>query len=202
VEERHLRPVLQQFLGRRVLELACGTGRWSAWLVEKGVRCFAGVDFSRAMLARANRKALLRGRLVLADCHDLPFRNGAFDVVLCSFALGHFQNVQRVAREVARVTVSTGDVIVTDLHPRAYEQGWRTAFRDDLGPVEIATYRRPFDEQLAAWRLAGYRCHHSIAAWLDEREMPIFTQAGKAHIFEEVRHVPAIQILHFKQHST
>jgi len=154
------------------------------------------------MLEAANTKSLLRGRLANADCRDLPFGNAVFDLVLCSFAVGHIRDVQRVAREVARVTLASADVYVSDLHPCAYEQGWKTAFRDKDGPAEIATWPRSLDEQVAAWSSAGFRCAQSIAAWLDQWELPILARAGKAHRFEEVRHVPAIQILHFKPVTT
>jgi hypothetical protein len=33
---------------------------------------------------------------------------------------------------------------------------------------------------------------------LEEWEFPILARAGKAHRFEEVRHVPAIQVFHFQ----
>jgi ubiquinone/menaquinone biosynthesis C-methylase UbiE len=150
------------------------------------------------MLTAANGKPDLRGRLALADCCDLPFRTGVFSLVLCSFALAHIRNLERVVQEVARVTSASADVYVSDLHPCAYEHGWKTAFRDQDGPAEIDTWPRSLDQQLAAWSAGGFRCAQSISAWLDQWEMSILAQAGKAHRFEEVRHVPAIQILHFK----
>jgi len=198
LEERHLQPLLPRLSGERVLDLASGTGRWSARLLAQGAGSVVGVDFSRAMLAAANRKPNLRGRLAVADCCDLPFRNGAFDLVLCTFALGHIRDVQRVAHEVARVTVQSADVYVSDLHPCAHAQGWKTAFRDQQGPVEIASWPRSLAEQLAVWVSAGFHCAQSIAGRLEEWELPILARAGKAHRIEEVRNVPAIQIFHFK----
>lgn len=198
LEERYLQPLLPPLAGKRVLDLACGTGRWSSRLLARGAGAVVGVDVSPAMLAVANRKPDLKGRLAVADCCDLPFRDGVFDLVLYSFALGHIQDVRRVAREVARVTTENADVYVSDLHPSAHAQGWKTAFRDRRGPVEIATWPQSLEEQLALWGSAGFHCVQAIAARLGEWEMPILARAGKAHRFEEVRRVPAVQILHFK----
>jgi len=198
LEERLLQPLLPELAGKVVLDLACGTGRWSSRLLLQGARTVVGVDFSPAMAAAGNMKPDLKGRLALGDCCALPFRNGTFDLVIHSFALGHIQDVERVAREVARITVVNGDVYVSDLHPYARAQGWKTGFRDRHGPVEITTWPRPLEEQVDFWGAAGFRCVRSISARLEELEMPILARAGKAHRFEEVSRVPAIQILHFK----
>lgn len=198
LEERQLRPLVGALEGRRVLDLACGTGRWATWLLEQGARSVIGVDLSPAMLAAASQKVLLRGRLVIADGYSLPFPPQSFDLVICSFALAHVRDLARLAGEVVRVTTPGTDLYVTDLHPAAHAQGWKTAFRDRLGPVEIATWPRSLHVQLAAWGLAGFRCVEGISAALDEYELPILARAGKSDRFDQIRRVPAIQIMHFK----
>ena len=51
LEERQLKLMIPPLEGKRVLDLACGTGRWLAWLMKGGARTGVGVDFSPAMLA-------------------------------------------------------------------------------------------------------------------------------------------------------
>lgn len=41
--------------------------------------------------------------LVIADAHTLPFRDGSFDVAICSHCLEHCQDPELVATEIARV---------------------------------------------------------------------------------------------------
>src|SRR5689334_12602922 len=68
--------------GRRLLDVACGTGKSTLPLVRRGYRACA-CDLSPAMVAVARRR--LRGagvRPVVADMRALPWRS-AFDLVTC-----------------------------------------------------------------------------------------------------------------------
>jgi malonyl-CoA O-methyltransferase len=185
--------------GKRVLDLACGTGRWLAWLMTAGASWGVGIDFSPAMLAAAKKKSAVSRRLMQADCRAIPIANAAFDLVVCSFAVGHIPDLRSVAYEVARVAAAGADVFVSDLHPRAYEQGWQSGFRDRHGVAEIATWPRSSQDSLAPWFSAGFHCAHSLECRFGEAERSIFARAGKAHLFEDVRHIPAILILHFQR---
>jgi malonyl-CoA O-methyltransferase len=193
--------MLPQLEGKRVLDLACGTGRWLAWLLDGGRISAVGADSSGAMLAEANKKPGLGGRLVAADCSFLPFRDGVFDLVVCSFAMGHIPDVLRVAREVARVTATSADVYVSDLHPQAHARGWRTGFHDGQGSFEITTWPRSGQELLADLTRGGFDCVQSVECRFTEVERPIFARAGKARQFEEACHVPAVLLCHLRRRA-
>jgi len=199
LEERQLKLMIPPLVGKRVLDLACGTGRWLAWLMEGGSRTGAGVDFSPAMLHAAKGRSVVRKRLVQADCGALPFANAMFDLVVCSFAVGHVFDLQRMAREVGRVAAARADVLASDLHPLAYEQGWRTGFRDHQGAAEITAWPRSQQELAAVWLSAGFECIQTAEYRLGEPERPIFARAGKTHLFEEVCKIPGVLILHFRR---
>jgi len=197
LEERQLRRTLPPLDGRRVLDLACGTGRWLAWMLSQGASSGLGVDFSPAMLAAAHQKPELRNRLVLGDCRAIPLRDAEFDLAILSFVMGHIRDVARVIREVGRVTAAGADVYVSDLHPLAYAHGWYTGFRDESGSVEIATWPRSTDELLAVWKNSGFDCIQSIDCRLGEPERPTFARAGKSKLFAVVRPVPVVLLCHF-----
>jgi len=197
VEERHLRPMVPRLHGKRVLDLACGTGRWLEWLMARGAGAGAGVDFSSAMLAAAREKQHLQGRLAQADCCAIPFASGVFDLVVCSFAVGHIEDLRHVAREVARVAAPAADVYVTDLHPRAYQQGWQTGFRDSQGAVEIVTWPRSTREFLAPWISAGFDCSELVECHFGEPERRVLTRGGKGDRFEKYSAIPAVLACHF-----
>jgi ubiquinone/menaquinone biosynthesis C-methylase UbiE len=84
-----VRAALDAFAPRgRVLELAAGTGQWTAELARHADELTA-VDASPEMLERnARRVADTRVRYVVADVFDLP-PDSAWDVVFFGFFLSH-----------------------------------------------------------------------------------------------------------------
>jgi ubiquinone/menaquinone biosynthesis C-methylase UbiE len=85
-EERHLLPLFVDLHKKRILDLACGTGRWLERLMAQGGESGVGIDSSAAMLRVAGRKDAITGRLVRAACERLPCRTAVFDLAICSFA--------------------------------------------------------------------------------------------------------------------
>jgi SAM-dependent methyltransferase len=65
--------------GRRLLDVACGTGKSFLPLLERGYTVTA-CDISPAMIERAERKARGRARVLVADMRELPAL-GTFDLV-------------------------------------------------------------------------------------------------------------------------
>jgi ubiquinone/menaquinone biosynthesis C-methylase UbiE len=94
--------------GKRVLEIACGTGRFTVMLAERGADV-VGLDISRAMLAQGREKARDAGvgdriSFLLGDAARLPFPDDHFDAV---FAMRFFHLADTPAKfltEMARVS--------------------------------------------------------------------------------------------------
>ena len=198
LEERALQPLLPDLKGKQVLDVACGTGRWLERLLGAGARSGAGADFSPAMIRAGSSKTRLRGRLARADCLALPFRSGISDLLVCSFALCHIDDLASVAREFARVTKPGADVFITDLHPEGYARGWRTGFRYRSESLEISASAHSIHEVQEAFASSGFELVRSIEPRLDEPERPIFEQAGRGSLFDRVRDIPAVLICHFR----
>lgn len=87
----------------RVLDLATGVGAMAGALLERfpGIQLF-GVDLRASQLAsaRRNHPGVLYAQ---ADGCALPFRDGAFDRVHCSWLLEHVRDPVSILREVRRV---------------------------------------------------------------------------------------------------
>lgn len=198
-EERYLLPMLPDLHNKSVLDLACGTGRWLERLTALGSGSGVGIDISMAMLQVAATKSLARGWLLKASCEHLPVGDRAFDLVMCSFAVGHISNLNNLARELARITRLDCDVFVSDLHPEAYARGWRVGFREGHTSVQIQTKYRSVAEIIEAFCSNGFRRQTDTSLSLGEPEKPIFTQAGRALFFEEACRMPAIFVCHFRR---
>jgi demethylmenaquinone methyltransferase/2-methoxy-6-polyprenyl-1,4-benzoquinol methylase len=84
--------------GSLVLDVACGTGDLSRLARRRGYRVI-GADLSRGMLAANHSGA----PLLQADCSQLPFTDGAFDGLVCGYALRNFSDLAGALTETARV---------------------------------------------------------------------------------------------------
>ena len=177
--------------------LGCGTGRWLARLLVRGASTVVGIDLSAAMLSVAHG-TVLRNRLVLADCLQPPFPLSVFDFALSSFALNHIQYLDSMARELARTMKRRGRLLISEMHPDAYSQGWRPGFRDARSAVQIETVSHSTESIVSGFRAHGFACMNVHGGSFEESERPIFLSAGKGEMFEAARHVPAIQIYEFR----
>ena len=198
-EERHLLPLLSDVSHKRVLDLACGTGRWLTKLAAQDPVSGVGIDCSCAMLQVARGKRALAHRLVGGLCEALPFRAASFDLVICSFALGHVRDLSAAVQELARVTRPGADVFVSDLHPEAYAGGWRVGFRDKGISATIEMVPRTAEGLLQVFAENQFRCKMHRSLWLGEPEKPLFTRAGKSELFVEACKVPAVLFCHFRR---
>jgi SAM-dependent methyltransferase len=101
--------VLREFVlpaPRRVLELACGTGRHAIELSRRGYQVTA-TDYSPDMIAQARRRsseAQSPIEFLVADMRSLDLGEAAFDAVICLFdAIGYVQTNEAIAGVLAGV---------------------------------------------------------------------------------------------------
>ena len=139
--------------GRRVLDLACGTGRYSRLLAEGGAADVIALDFCVPMLMQVPN-----GRRVCASMMQLPFAAGTFDVVISGLALGHAADVYPWMTEISRVLRIGGTLLYSDFHPDAARAGLTRSFKDiDDETCSVPHAQFPVTTQIAAAKAAGLR---------------------------------------------
>jgi SAM-dependent methyltransferase len=136
----------------RVLDLGCGDGRLSAALDAAEL---TAADVSRVALDRA-RPRLPGARIVeLEPDAPLPFRDGAFELVLAAETVEHVRDLQLFLSEIRRVLVPGGRLALTtpatgplvrpgdplSPHLRRFTSGSLRRVLDDLG-FDVESLRR------------------------------------------------------------
>ena len=112
------RLVLSRITGTDVLELGCGLGDLFVDMLKAGYNCRA-VEHSPQMVAAARdtlrkRKIGQTAWIMQGSAQHLPFSNGSFDTVVCTFPSEYIYDpdtlaeVERVLRPVGRVIVIEG----------------------------------------------------------------------------------------------
>ncbi len=141
--------------GERVLDAGCGTGRYFGRLLAGGGQV-VGVDFSAGMLAVAHRHAP-GVPLVGADLHRTwPFRDAAFDAVLCALVGEHLDDLDSFCREMARVIRPGGRAVFSVYHPAMAEAGKEAHFTTDEIEYRLGARRHSLDGYVAAFEQAGF----------------------------------------------
>jgi SAM-dependent methyltransferase len=129
-----LLPTLLELLpppGKRALELGCGEGRVARALAEHGYRV-VGVDTSEGAVAAAEG---VEARV--ADAADLPFEDGAFDLVYAFMSLLNVDELDRAVAEAARVLEHGGAFCFVTSHP--FGMAGRFAEPDDPDAAYVVT---------------------------------------------------------------
>lgn len=193
LESRMLAHLLNSQAPRRIIDIACGTGRGMRQFGTSGASAF-GIDASWEMLAEARKHSGLRGRLAMAQAGSLPFRDGAADLVLCSFAAGYISDFRTVLAEMRRVCVPGAHVIVSELHPRGIAAGWSRSFRSGAAVYQIEHFIHPIVQIRAAAAATGLQLETQVDAYFGEPERAIFERAGKSDAIPMVSAVPAVWI--------
>jgi len=94
--------------GHRVLEVACGTGRFTTMLADRGAD-IVGLDISREMLEQGRQNAAESGlsdtvEFVRGDASRLPFPDGHFDSVVAMRFFHLMDDPVPFTRELRRVS--------------------------------------------------------------------------------------------------
>lgn len=99
--------------GKRILDMACGTGKSTEPMVREGVEV-VGCDHDPLMIAEAVTQAGIKGlpiKYLVADVESLPFENSSFDVVTVGTAFHWFVN-EKSMTEIKRVLKDKGLLFV------------------------------------------------------------------------------------------
>jgi malonyl-CoA O-methyltransferase len=169
-----LRQVPLQLTGARVLEVGCGTGKNSAWLVSQ-VRELIALDFSPGMLDVARRR--VRSDAARFVEHDItrpwPMDSGSVDVVVGNLVLEHVRELGPVFAEAARVLRAGGQLFFCELHPYRQLRGGQAHFVDAHTDetIHVAAYRHTVSEYVNDALAAGFTLR-ALGEWLEPDAEP------------------------------
>ncbi|MFD1466858.1 class I SAM-dependent methyltransferase [Hymenobacter caeli] len=151
-----------------VLEIGCGTGKNSEWLVTRAQQV-VGVDFSLEMLARAQAKVQAENiRFEFADITEpWEFTDQKFDLITFSLVLEHVEDLRFVFAQTLAHAKPGGLVYVGELHPFKQYQGSQARFDTPAGRVEVPVFQHHVAEFTQLAKAAGLYLL-DLREWFDE----------------------------------
>lgn len=179
--------------GRAVVEVGCGTGRNTEWLVRSegaseaagptsaaagasyaaGPASIVALDFSAEMLARARlRVDDPRVRFIQHDIHyPWPLADASADVVIAMLILEHVEHLEPFFAEATRTMTPNGELFICELHPtRQYLGGQARFINQKTGEyTRVAAFLHDVSDYVHAGLSAGFNLVH-LGEWRDEEE--------------------------------
>lgn len=105
--------------GAAVLDAGCGSGALCEWLADHGAEVI-GIDFSSAMIARAQQRCGGRARFIVADLAEpLGLEPASLDGVTCSLALHYLEDWSIPLASFAAALRPGGWAVISLDHPFA-----------------------------------------------------------------------------------
>jgi len=150
-----------------ILEIGCGTGKNTEFL-QTGAKRLIGADFSAEMLEKAKTKIKAANvefkQLDLRE--DWNLAEASFDLVTCSLALEHIENIDFVFAEANKVLRSGGKFYFGELHPFKQYQGSKARFETGSGVFELECFVHHVSEFFEAAKNNGFECIE-LKEWFD-----------------------------------
>lgn len=107
---------------KRYLDIACGTGNYTAKLADIGGDWYA-FDHSEEMLTKARTKSSLV-QWKQADVSELSYEDNYFDGAICSLAIHHFPDLGNAFSEIARVLKPNSSLVIFTATPDQMRSYW------------------------------------------------------------------------------
>jgi ubiquinone/menaquinone biosynthesis C-methylase UbiE len=133
------------------LEIGCGTGKNTKWLVEHCNRVTA-VDFSEAMLAVAKQNIVSQNvDFIKADIlNEWTFTNSKYDLISFSLVLEHIKNLESIFKKASNLLNKNGYVYIGEFHPFKQYLGSKARYESENGINILECYTHHLSEFIQA----------------------------------------------------
>ena len=134
IEAIALQTTLNNISFSSCLEIGCGTGKNTEWILTKAKHIKA-IDLSDEMLTIAKEK--IKSENVVFQQADIlqpwTFADQKFDLINFSLVLEHIENLEPIFQSTEKVLFSGGHVYIGELHPFKQYTGTKAKFETDKG---------------------------------------------------------------------
>ena len=157
----------------KVLELGCGSGKNTEWLISKADRLVA-LDFSKNMLALARKKITSeKVTFINADINKKwPVNNNSFDLATINLTLEHIEILDHIFNSLFMKLIQGGKCFVCELHPKKQLSGSKARFEENGSEIELDVYYHSELEYIESAEKAGFKLIAKKDWYDNEKDVP------------------------------
>ena len=156
-----------------VLEIGCGTGKNTEWLVTRANR-LVGLDFSKNMLALALEK-INSDKVDFIDAninHEWPVNDNSFDLATVNLTLEHIEKLDHIFWSLYRKLNAGGKCFVCELHPHKQAAGSKAQFLKNGVKKELDTFLHCKEDYIQSAQKAGFVLLSKKDWWNNNEDVP------------------------------
>ncbi|MBK8426227.1 MAG: methyltransferase domain-containing protein [Lewinellaceae bacterium] len=157
LEALSLRTTLLNIPFDSCLEIGCGTGKNTEWLVTKAGHITA-VDLSEGMLAIARSKVSSdKVQFRQADItQPWTFADRPYDLISFSLVLEHIENLDHIFSEACKVIAPGGHLYIGELHPFKQYSGTKARFDTKEGQQVVTCFDHHVSDFIQTAQACGF----------------------------------------------
>ena len=156
-----------------VLELGCGSGKNTEWLITKADK-LVGLDFSEGMLNLARYKISSENvTFVNTNLNEKwPVDNNAFDLATINLTLEHIENLDHIFNSVIMKLTKAGKCFVCELHPKKQLAGSKARFEEKGTEIVLDVFHHLELDYIQSSEKAGFTLLEKKDWYDDETDLP------------------------------
>ena len=156
-----------------VLELGCGTGKNTEWLITKA-DSLVGLDFSKSMLDVAMEK-VKSSKVTFIKTNlnqEWPVDDNSFDLATINLTLEHIEKLDHIFRSLNKKLSASGKCFVCELHPKKQAAGSKAQFLENGMKKELGTYQHSELDYIKNAEEAGFVLLSKKEWWDNKEDLP------------------------------
>ena len=141
----------------KVLELGCGSGKNTEWLITKADR-LVGLDFSKNMLDLA-RKKIKNDKVTFINTDinkNWPVNDNSFDLATINLTLEHIEILDHIFNSLFMKLTQGGKCFVCELHPKKQLSGSKARFEKNGDEIALDVFYHSELEYIESAEKAGF----------------------------------------------
>ena len=153
--------VTKEFLSNidffKVLELGCGSGKNTEWLITKADK-LVGLDFSKNMLNLARGKITSKKvTFINTNINEKwPISDDSFDLATINLTLEHIEKLDHVFNSLSMKLVQGGKCFVCELHPKKQLAGSKAQFEENGTEIVLDVFQHSEQDYIQSAEKAGF----------------------------------------------
>ena len=157
----------------KVLELGCGSGKNTEWLITKADK-LVGLDFSKNMLDLA-RKKVVTDKVTFINTNlneNWPVNDNSFDLATINLTLEHIETLDHIFNSLFMKLTQGGKCFVCELHPKKQLSGSKAQFEENGSEIELDVYYHSELEYIESAEKAGFNLIAKKDWYDNEKDVP------------------------------